>query len=205
MTYYRDPPGLQIFTMVSPADDGGESTFADGLAVAEYMRKHHGREFDVLCRNVRRYQSIDKKNGWHLEASGPIIQAIDQWQNRSGPFGSSASCRWGAVVGIRHNDLDRLPDLPPFDAIEHGRVEEYYHELDQAHRVWNELLGNDQFRLVVHMEPGDTMVVANHRCLHGRQRFTTSTSPRSVMGCYVSQDDLESRFRWMMEGNCTFN
>lgn len=61
MAYYRDPPGLQIFTMCNPADEGGESTFSDGLALAEYMRKHHEKEFDILCRTVRRFRSIDEE------------------------------------------------------------------------------------------------------------------------------------------------
>lgn len=47
MTYYRDPPGLQLFTMVSPAPICGESTFVDGLAVAERMREKHPEEFDI--------------------------------------------------------------------------------------------------------------------------------------------------------------
>ncbi len=205
MTYYRDPPGLQIFSMVSPAEKGGESVFGDGLAVAEHMRIHHPNEFDTLCRTVRRYRSIDPENGWYLEAKGPVIQAIDLWQGRSHYHKppKEGSDRWGPVVCIRHNDLDRLPDLPPIGMHEENEVDEFYNELRNAHRVWDSLLRDDKFRLVVGLKPGDTVVVANQRCLHGRKSFTTVT-PRLVMGCYVSQDDLESRMRWMFGGNCTF-
>ena len=125
MGYYRDPPGLQIFTMVSPADVGGESFYGDGLAVAEHMRKNHPKEFDTLCRTVRRYRSIDGENGWHLEASGSVVKAIDRWQGCKGAPPAGAE-RWGAVVAIRHNDLDRLPDLPPLDVIEEGKEAEFY-------------------------------------------------------------------------------
>ena len=214
--YSRDPPGLQIFTMVSPSDNGGESIFADGLAVAEYMRVNHEKEFDTLCRIQRRYRSIDNETGWYLEASGPVIKAIDKWEGLSEQPQNSQSKRWGAVVGIRHNDLDRLPDLPPLNShSDYSNMENedekqkefdaaFYEELSRAHQIWDNLLGSDKFRLVVKMKPGDTMVVSNHRCFHGRYSFK-STSSRSVMGCYVSQDDLESRFRWMMKGNCTFS
>eukprot|EP00557_Chaetoceros_sp_GSL56_P005043 CAMPEP_0176496708 /NCGR_PEP_ID=MMETSP0200_2-20121128/11337_1 /TAXON_ID=947934 /ORGANISM="Chaetoceros sp., Strain GSL56" /LENGTH=546 /DNA_ID=CAMNT_0017894677 /DNA_START=42 /DNA_END=1679 /DNA_ORIENTATION=- len=203
MTYYRDPPGLQIFTMVSPAQVGGESIFADGLAVAERMRKYHPEEFDVLCCTMRRYRSIDSGTGWYLEASGPVFKAIDRNQNCADPSKWKMGVeRWGAVVGIRHNDLDRLPDLPPFhDGMEGDDHDEseyhYYSQLKDAHHALDNLLGSDEFRLEVALKPGETVVVANQRCLHGRKSFlTTKQIPRSIMGCYVSQDDLESRFRW---------
>jgi len=187
MTYYRDPPGLQLFTMVSPAPIGGESIFADGLAVAERMREKHPEEFDMLCRTVRRYRSIDESTGWHLEGSGPVFKAIDRLQNCPHDYVETmvGATRWGAVVGIRHNDLDRLPDLPPFQYAEQDRVDKYYEELEQAHSVLDSLLSSDEFRLVVALQPGETVVVANQRCLHGRHSFLAAKSPRSVMGCYV--------------------
>ncbi len=225
-TYFRDPPGLQIFTMVHPAQNGGESIFADGLAIAEYMRMNHPKEFDTLCRVRRRYRSVDVEHGWYLEGSGPVIEAIDLWEGLGGGDNvhmvKGEGQRWGPVVGIRHNDLDRLPDLPPnikFDdqimseVGQQGHVahrqtqydEEFYQELEEAHKVWDGLLGRDEFRLVIALNAGDTAVVANQRCMHGRCAFRTEEeNPRSVMGCYVSQDDLESRIRWMLNGNCIF-
>jgi hypothetical protein len=188
MTYYRDPPGLQIFTMVSTAQVGGESIFADGLAVAERMRNLHPKEFDVLCRTTRRYRSIDTSTGWHLEANGPIFKAIDRNENCTDALKLKMGVeRWGAVVGVRHNDLDRLPDLPPFHVMEDDLEEQnYYFQLEEAHNVLNHLLASDEFRLEVALEPGETVVVANQRCLHGRKSFlTTKDKPRSIMGCYV--------------------
>ena len=206
-TYYRDPPGLQIFTMVSPANDGGESIYADGLAIAEYMRSHHSKEFDTLCRIRRRYRSIDNVNGWFLEGRGTVFEAIDELDGISSnqSFGS----RWGPVISIRHNDLDRLPDLPPqIHGLNSNEQKEsdnkFYEELERAHKVLDSLLARDQFRLTIKLNPGETVAVVNNRCLHGRYSFKTSECPRSIMGCYVGQDDLESRFRWMMQGDCTF-
>jgi len=203
MAYYRNPPGLQIFTMCNPADEGGESIFSDGFAVAEYMRKHHRREFDILCETKRVYRSVDFDNGWWLEGSGPIIRAIDHLDGCSLQCDSDvSSARWGTVIGIRHNDLDRLPDLPPLN-ISHDdeAVEKFYTNLFEAHDIWNMILAKDEFRLVIGVKAGETVVVANQRCLHGRFNFSSNpSSPRVVMGCYVSQDDLESRFRLMLSG-----
>jgi alpha-ketoglutarate-dependent taurine dioxygenase len=144
MTYARDPPGLQIFTMVQPAVEGGESVFGDGFAVADELRSTDPEAFQVLCNTIRTYRSVDKETGWHLKASGPVIQM----QSRT-------------IAGIRHNDLDRLPDLPPADTFEPDAIKIYYKRLERAHASWDELLAQDKFRLVMKLQSGDTMVVAN--------------------------------------------
>ena len=171
MTYHRDPPGLQIFTMASPAIEGGESIFADGLGVAEYMRQHHPEEFEILASTPRRFHSIDPVTGWYLEGKGPVISALDRWEGWGGrPLKDEESStngvaqdRYGPIVQIRHNDLDRLPDVPPRYILQQGKaeVEKFYKDLERAHEIWDGLLGQDKFRLVVKLQPGETVVVAN--------------------------------------------
>ncbi|VEU39949.1 unnamed protein product [Pseudo-nitzschia multistriata] len=181
-TYLQDPPGLQIFTMVRPATVGGESVFCDGLAVAETLRSLYPDVFDILSKTNRTFHSKDEVTGWYLKATAPMIQV-----------------RHGRITSIRHNDLDRLPDLPPNGEIGAEAIDAFYEDLESAHRKWDSLIADDEFRLVLKLEPGDTIVVANQRCFHGRHKFgATANSPRSVMGCYISQGELLSRFR--MEG-----
>ena len=69
---------------------------------------------------------MDKETGWHLEAHGPVIQM-----------------RNGRIEAIRHNDLDRLPDLPPIELKDPHHIDEYYTSLSNAHRAWDELLAKD--------------------------------------------------------------
>lgn len=183
MTYQQDPPGLQIFTMVQPATKGGESVFGDGFAVAEHLRSVNPAAFATLSNTVRRFRCIDPTTGWHLEAYGSVIKVRNE-----------------QIVGIRHNDLDRLPDLPPRpsnkSAASTQSTRDFYESLHTAHQAWDELLSMDKFRLKMALQPGDTMVVANQRCFHGRYSFeTTADTPRAVSGCYMSQDELNSRFR----------
>ena len=144
MTYQRDPPGLQIFTMVQPAREGGESVFADGFAVAERLRSRDPESFRILSSTIRTYRCIDRSMGWHLEASGPVIKAEQ-----------------GRITSIRHNDLDRLPDLPPKEASTPDEIDRFYADLRRAHAAWDRLLCEDEFRLKVQLKPGETMVVAN--------------------------------------------
>jgi hypothetical protein len=135
-TYQANPPGLQIFTMVQPALEGGESVFGDGCS--------NPTAFDMLSKTVRTYHSKDEATGWFLQASGPVVQL-----------------EHGRVVCIRHNDLDRLPDLPPHDVVDSSEIDAFYDNLTRAHEAWDSLLAEDKFRLVMKLEKGDTMVVAN--------------------------------------------
>lgn len=137
MTYLRDPPGLQIFTMKQPAQQGGESIFGDGLYAAERLLHEDFASFQLLSAIKRKYRSIDKETGWLLEATGPIIQINDI----------------GDIVQIRHNDLDRMPDIAISD--------EDYEPVRRAHESWNSILARDETRLVMSLRPGDTVVVAN--------------------------------------------
>ena len=160
MTYHRDPPGLQIFTMVQSALEGGESVFADGFAAAAYLKKNHPDAFTTLSSIIRTYRSVDEATGWHLEASGPVI----------------ATAQNGVVTLIRHNDLDRLPDLPPRGCTPE-EIDLFYKKLANAHRQWDNVLSRDEFRLIMSLKPGDTAVVANQvrwKEIDNSERYTTS-------------------------------
>uniref|UniRef100_A0A7S2LLC5 TauD/TfdA-like domain-containing protein n=1 Tax=Leptocylindrus danicus TaxID=163516 RepID=A0A7S2LLC5_9STRA len=180
MTYYRDHAGLQIFCMTSQPPSGGENIFADGFAVGEALRKINPEAFEILSTVRRRYRCIDHAGGWHLEAIDPII-----------------SCTDGVITSIRHNNLDRLPDVPTDTVLEKYQSPEIFHEkLNEADKAWNMLLDSGDMRLVTRLELGEMVVVANQRCLHGRQTFVSSEKyPRTLTGAYVGQDDLESRMR----------
>ena len=125
-------------------------------------------------------------------ATGPLIETIPSGKNE-----------WGPVKSIRHNDLDRLPDLPPYTSSDTTGIPTYddinndtfYRHMREAHEAWNDILRRDSMRFVIHLEAGDCILVANQRCLHGRFAFETTKSPRVVMGCYVGMDELSSKWR----------
>lgn len=171
MTYHRDPPGLQIFTMVQPALQGGESVFADGFAAADFLKLHHPGPFSTLSSVIRTYRCIDKATGWYLEARGPVISTLDN----------------GVVNAIRHNDLDRLPDLPPFGSTPQ-EAELFYEKLSDAHDKWNEVLTRDEFRLVMSLNPGDTAVVANQVSDCGANSFLLQSRIRSQLPLFVPSE-----------------
>jgi hypothetical protein len=144
MTYLQSPPGLQVFTMIQPAMSGGESVYADGFAVCEILRKEDPRSFHILSTVTRKYHCIDHETGWHLEASGKLITT----------YGDT-------VIGIRHNDLDRLPDLPSYTSCDSSNYELFYEELAHAHAKWDSILSRDCTRLVIKLNPGETIILDN--------------------------------------------
>ncbi len=211
MTYLSTPPGVQVFLMVQPAsisdtsttssgDDfqpKGQSIYTDGFAAARQLQKENPRAFHLLATTSRRYRCIDDDEGWHLEAQGSVIDVNPRWRNRSNTYSEKNTDdgfikEWGPVRAIRHNDLDRMPDLPPFDFLDHNS---FYRELREAHEAWDDVLRRDEMRLVIDLQPGDCTLVANQRVMHGRYSFETMAYPRVVMGCYVGMDELASKWR----------
>ena len=197
MTYMSNPPGVQIFLMVQPATANrptgidqdlktfspkGQSIYLDGFSAAEKLRKENPDAFHLLASTQRRYRCIDEAQGWHLEACGPVIELENGL---------------GHVTSIRHNDLDRLPDLPPYNynKIDDPNYTSFYEKLRSAHEAWDNILRRDEMRLVIDLKCGDTVLVSNQRCLHGRYAFDASSFPRVVLGCYVGMDELCSKWR----------
>ena len=210
MTYMASPPGVQVFLMVQPATNlpdtdskmngessnssqsspTGQSVYLDGFAAAHQLRIEHPDAFDVLASTTRQYRCVDEQEGWHLEASGAAIEAVPRGTTVGG-------CdKWGPVKAIRHNDLDRLPDLPPYpDSEDLMSSDEFYTQLSKAHEAWDDILRRDSMRLVISLQPGDCVLVSNQRVMHGRYAFDASYYPRVVMGCYVGMDELFSKWR----------
>ncbi|KAL9182834.1 hypothetical protein ACHAXT_004113 [Thalassiosira profunda] len=191
MTYLSTPPGVQVFLMVQPATapasgeiPKGQSVFADGFAAAQQLLVEDPEAFRLLVTTPRRYRCVDDEEGWHIEATGTVIETV-----------SGGANEWGPVKSIRHNDLDRLPDLPPYSARGNAESDDFYRKLREAHEAWDDILRRDSNRLVIDLRPGECVLVANQRCLHARYAFETSAFPRVVMGCYVGMDELASKWR----------
>mmetsp|Transcript_22050 Transcript_22050/g.44718 ORF Transcript_22050/g.44718 Transcript_22050/m.44718 type:complete len:497 (-) Transcript_22050:116-1606(-) len=214
MTYLSNPPGVQVFLMVQPASISdnftttdskdiqpkGQSIYIDGFAAARQLLKENSRAFHILATTSRKYRCIDNDEGWHLEARGSVIDVNPRGGYSCNTRQSDQNTvdgfvkEWGPVKAIRHNDLDRMPDLPPLAFPDH---ESFYRELREAHEAWDDVLRRDEMRLVIDLQPGDCILVANQRVMHGRYSFETMSYPRVVMGCYVGMDELASKWRRM--------
>jgi trimethyllysine dioxygenase len=163
--YLANPPGLQIFTCVQQAAVGGESMYLDGFAAASMLRKRHPESYRFFTRTVLRYACHDE--GYSLLAEGPVF-----------------SERRGRLDQVRFNDYDRCA----LSYLSAGTQDSFY----VHHRRWIETLRGEGLAVVHPMKEGETVILDNHRVLHGRMSFL---GPRQLVGCYMDRDELASRMR----------
>ena len=174
----------------TPAPDGsGASTYLDGFYAASLLRSTNAAAFETLKNAVFRYRYLDAETGWHIEAEGPIIETDDFRRGKGGEE---------ILTGVRHNDLDRIGALPPWDVQERGSdaVDAWYSDVASALDAWDEIVNDSANRITVGLSAGDTVVIHNRRVMHGRESFTLGGGgERTIVGCYTSAEDLESRWR----------
>jgi alpha-ketoglutarate-dependent taurine dioxygenase len=163
---YREPvPGFQALHMLIASPDGGESLFADGLALAEHLRQHEPDAFARLTNTAVpfRYQSKDAD----LYAERPLIQL---------------SCD-GAVTGVHYNNRSIAPLRLSLDD-----TQAFY----GAYRKFALLLRDPKFQLKFRLRSGDLAVFDNQRILHGRTPFFSAKHARHLRGCYLTRDSVYS-------------
>ena len=163
---YREPvPGFQALHALMASSEGGESLFADGLAIAEHLRVSAPEAFAQLTTTAVpfHYRSADAE----LRAERPLIQL---------------SVR-GEVIAVHYNSRSIAPlNLAAHDA---GR---FY----PAYRRLATLLRDPRFQLRTRLDAGMLVVFDNQRTLHGRTAFSSSRHPRHLRGCYLSRDSVYS-------------
>jgi alpha-ketoglutarate-dependent taurine dioxygenase len=176
---YREPvPGFQALHVLTAAPDGGESLFADGLALADYLRQHDPESFAQLTSTPVPFQYRSKDA--FLSAERPLIQL---------------SCD-GTVTGVHYNNRSIAPLRLAFD-----RTQAFY----AAYRKFALLLRDPRFQSRIRMSGGDLVVFDNQRILHGRTPFSSAKYPRHLRGCYLTRDSVYSGaalLRRQLRGHC---
>ncbi|WP_136248281.1 TauD/TfdA family dioxygenase [Halomonas borealis] len=165
---WRQPPDIQLLYCLENDAEGGESTFVDGFAAAETLRRQAPEAFRLLAETSIdfRFQDEDHDIVWcapllSLDAAGRVTEVrLNNW--------------------IR--DTLRLP-LEEIDA--------WY----DAYRVFWRLVQDPQHRLEFALAPGQMVAFDNRRVLHGRRAFDPNTGRRHLQGTYLDLDMCESRLR----------
>ena len=161
-------PGIDVFHCVVNNGSGGLSTYVDGFAIAESIAVDAPDAFGLLASvpiaHIRRHPGEID-----MRNRGPLISLDDH----------------GQLCGIRYFDralapLDVAPDLvePMFDAI----------------RLFNSRMIDPAFVATLRAEPGDGVLIDNHRVMHGRTAFDPSEG-RHIRLCHVPRDEFHGRWR----------
>ncbi|HSY05016.1 MAG TPA: TauD/TfdA family dioxygenase [Steroidobacteraceae bacterium] len=163
---YREPvPGFQALHVLVASNEGGDSLFADGFALAEHLRRSAPDDFARLTTTAVpfHYRSPDAD----LYAERPLIQL---------------SAR-GAVSAVHYNNRS----VAPLGIGAHEALPFY-----DAYRRFARLLREARFQLRARLGGGTLVVFDNQRTLHGRSAFSSARQPRHLRGCYLSRDSVYS-------------
>jgi gamma-butyrobetaine hydroxylase len=174
---YRDPtPGVQLLHCLESEAPGGDSILVDGFRAAADYREADPDGFALLARIAQDYRFADREAD--LRARTPVI----------------ATDTDGRVIGIHFNNRSKAPLDAPLELIE-----PWY----RAYRRFAKLLADPARALILRLEPGDLLLMANQRTLHGRTAFDPAKGRRHLQGCYVDIDGVESRHRVLGRENGT--
>ena len=166
-------PGFQFFHCLENQAAGGESTYVDGFAVAEHLRREEPKTFKLLCETPIGFRFHDQVSDYVWRA--PVI----------------GLGRKGEVREIRFN-----PWLTePLD-VESRRFTAIYGAL----RRFDQLGGDPRFQIRVRLDAGTMSAFDNRRILHGRAAFDESGGRRHFQGCYVEREEVANRIRVLERG-----
>lgn len=163
---YREPvPGFQALHALITSNEGGESLFADGVALAEHLRATAADAFATLTATPVPflYRSKDAE----LYAERPLIQLSVT----------------GKVTAVHYNNRS----IAPLDL-----TQEQTRRFYSAYRHFATLMRERRFQLRTRLNAGDLVVFDNQRVLHGRTAFSSARFPRHLQGCYLSRDSVYS-------------
>jgi len=164
-SYSHDAPGLQFFVCAERSGTGGESVLVDGFSLAEELRANEPDAFKILTEVSVPGHYIEP--GVDLRTSRPTIQLDTS----------------GAIKQVSFNNYDRSPFILP-----EPRLSQWY----DAYTAFHELVIDQSRWWSRRLEPGDSLIFDNWRCLHGRMAYTGA---RRFNGGYLNHEDLESRIR----------
>ena len=166
---YRNPvPCIQMLHCIENEVSGGLSTLVDGYTVTEKLKKDFRNYYNILTEVKVRFQFIDQSV--ILEDWAEMIQL-----NEKGEF----------------KQVRFSPRLDFVPLMEKNKLELFY----SARKKISELYNSDQYRVEFKLNPGDLLMMDNHRLLHGRTSYDTNQGNRFLQGCYIDYDSTEGKLK----------
>ena len=145
---------------------GGDTLLVDGFTCAEQLRDTDPEAFTLLSTwpMLFRYRSTNAD----LQARQTLISVDAD----------------GAIAAVHFNNRSSFfLDIP----------EELAAPWYKAYRAFARILNLESNTLVLHLNPGDCIVMQNDRTLHGRTAFDPNLGSRLLQGCYIDIDAMRSR------------
>ncbi|XP_077977469.1 trimethyllysine dioxygenase, mitochondrial-like [Glandiceps talaboti] len=173
-TYLNEPAGAVLFHCLGHDGEGGMTKLVDAFNVAEKLKQRHPEYYDILSRVPVRHDKIIIDRMVHCVGEGHVLQLC--------PVS-------GDLKFIRHE--------PTSVSTKHCQLE----DLDLFYRALSMFikdLSSPVNELQIKLQPGLVCIVDNWRVLHGRTSFT---GRRRMLGIYLPKDDIDSRYRTLLNHN----
>lgn len=170
---YSWPPNVMVFHCLVNEVAGGQSQYVDGVRVVSQLRAGDPEAFRLLTECDVEFRLWSKKADT-LMTCPPII--LDKKGNL-------------AILRYANWTIQPLKTVP-FDL-----VPKWY----DAWRALADRVNAPENRVSYRCEPGELLLINNHRVLHGRNAFDDGEGARHFQQVYMELDDLAG-FRRIAEG-----
>lgn len=167
------PPGVQLLHSLQNSVTGGASIFVDSFKAVELLKEKHPEEYEILRKTPVTFHYIN--NGHHMYYRRPTIVT---GENQSGPA-------WDSHVNYAPQFQGPMDDLTATDA------KKFY----VAFQKLADFIEDDSLRFQLTLHPGDLVLFANRRVLHGRTAFDPKSGDRHLKGTYLTLDSLKDKLR----------
>lgn len=164
--YFESPPGLQFLHCLENTVKGGESLFLDIYQAVELLRQTDNKAYRTLTQVPVTFHYVN--NGHRMRHRRPTI------------------------IDSSFNEPLQVFYAPPFQGpmdCSPDQIEEFY----RAFKQLNSIIHDSKLLYKVRLQPGDCVVFANRRVLHGRTSFDSLTGSRHLKGTYVDIDVFRDR------------
>ncbi|KAI8577400.1 hypothetical protein K450DRAFT_212882 [Umbelopsis ramanniana AG] len=177
LLYYEAPPGLQLLHSLKNSVTGGSSIFVDSFKAVEIMKTEHFDDYTALKEIPVTFHYVN--DGHHMYYRRPTI--VDDKAQEGGS--------WGMHVNYAP------PFQGPLDIDDPLEAARFY----KAFQTFADIIEDRNLRFELTLQPGQLVIFANRRVLHGRTAFDPTSGDRHLKGTYVELDLFKDKLRVLAE------
>ncbi|KAI8086216.1 uncharacterized protein BX664DRAFT_335195 [Halteromyces radiatus] len=174
LMYLDCPPGIQLLHCMKNNVTGGASIFLDSYRAVELLKQQYPECYDILRKTPVSFHYIN--NGHHMYYRRPTIVTDEGYG-----LGSS----WNMHVNYAPQFQGPMDELTPKE------MKRFY----QAFQRFADFIEDESLRYQITLQPGQLVLFANRRVLHGRTAFDPASGDRHLKGTYLALDSLKDKVR----------
>lgn len=177
LMYLDCPPGIQLLHSLKNSVTGGASIFVDSFKAVDTLKQKFPDAYKILTEQPVTFHYVN--DGHHMYFRRPTIVPGD---TDNGPA-------WDRHVNYAPQFQGPLDNLTDQEAVK------FY----DAFQKFADLIEDEKLRFQLTMQPGQLVLFANRRVLHGRTAFDPKSGDRHLKGTYLHLDSLKDKFRVLCE------